>query len=113
MNLRDAKARIDREHPEMTTDQKIAAIKALRESDRAARAAASPAEGRPASKPSSGPLWAVQVLWIAMIQLTRSYWHGHGTLIIIGWAVALIIIVATGRRYQHAKDRWEAAQRPE
>lgn len=113
MKLRDAKAQIDREHPEMSTDQKIAAIKALRASDRNARVSAKATEVQPASKPPAWPLWAVQVLWIAMIQLTLAHWHGHQALIVAGWAAALAVIVATGGWHRRAKERWETAQRPE
>lgn len=112
MNLRDAKEQIDREHPEMSANQRIAAIKALRASDRAAGDSARATEVRAPSKPSAWPLWAVQLLWIAIIQLTLNHWHGHQVLIVVGWAVTLVVVVATGGWHRRAKERWEAAQRP-
>jgi hypothetical protein len=52
------------------------------------------------------------LLWIAMIQLTLGHWHGHQVLIVIGWAVTLVVVAATGGWHRRAKERWEAAQRP-
>jgi hypothetical protein len=102
MNLRDAKAQIDREHPEMSTEQKIAAIRALRESDRRI------ATGRP----RRWPLALAAALTGLMIWASAAWWHRHAVLILAGWVIAAIVTVVADNSYRRARERQEAAQRP-
>lgn len=55
MNLRDAKAQVEREHPELTGTAKIEAIKALREQGKTAQPAKDDADPKAASV---GEAWA-------------------------------------------------------
>lgn len=103
MNLRDAKEQIDRENPEMSTDQKIAAIKALRESDREIAA----------GHPRRWPLAMAAALTGLMIWASAVWWHRHAVLILAGWVVAAVVTVVADNSYKRASERWEQAQRPE
>lgn len=80
MNLRDAKAQGEREHPELTGTAKIEAIKALRDQDKPAKATnddqAAPAAKDNAPEPISvGEAWAgLTLVFIGMRLIAWPIW---------------------------------------
>jgi hypothetical protein len=97
MKRRDAKAQIDRDHPEMTTAQKIAAVKRLL------------ADGPP-HKPSRWPLAVVLVMAGALAWATVTWWHRDALLLVGAWVVMTAVLGASSSRYDRAMKRWANAQ---
>jgi hypothetical protein len=103
MNLRDAKAQVEREHPELTGTAKIEAIKALRDQDKTAQ----PAKDNGDSKPATvGEAWAaLAAVAIGMRLIAWGVWgsldagpHWYDALYVVLLLTAVAGLVGAYRR---------------
>lgn len=94
MNLRDAKARIEREQPELTGTAKIEAIKALRDQDKAAKNARA-GKGDVPTPATVGEAWAgLAVVFIGMRGIAWAVW-GSPTAGPVWYDVLYIVLLIT------------------
>lgn len=103
MNLRDAKAQVEREHPELTGTAKIEAIKALRVQDKTTKATKGDGDSKPASV---GEAWgALAAVTIGMRLIAWGVWgspaagpHWYDALYVGLLLMAVAGVVAAHRR---------------
>lgn len=103
MNLRDAKAQVERDHPELTGTAKIEAIKALRDQDKSARPAKNNGDPKAASV---GEAWAaLATVTIGMRLIAWGIWgaldagpHWYDALYAVLLLTAIAGVVSAHRR---------------
>lgn len=94
MNLRDAKAQIEREHPELTGTAKLQAIKELRE-QAAAREADEPTKDNQPKPATVGEAWALFALVFVGMRLIA--WAAWGSPVAgpVWYSAAYVVLLVT------------------